>query len=190
MSQFYALFIYLNIQAFMPMDELIAKMRSQITQVNTQKSTESSQDSVIVVKDEIGEINTSQSEILVRNRFKLDFDSLRKYRDGKLEESENKSSLNNSNSIKISEIKDSDALKIEGTLWAIVKSKESYKGVETNVYQWELCDESGVIFGSSLEIDNEITIGTILCLKNFSIWRINGTHLNIVRKNIVKIVNE
>lgn len=166
----------------MPMDELIAKMRSQITQRNTQMASESSQSELIVLKDEIVDVNTSQSEIFTKNRFKLDFDSLRKYRDA-----EDTGCVGTP--IKISEVKDSDSFKIEGPLWVIIKSIESYKGVETNVYKWEVCDESGVISGSSTVFDNEITVGTIICLKNFSIWKLGGNHLNIVKRNIKKIIN-
>ena len=171
----------------MPMDELIAKMRSQITQKNSQIISESSQDGpIIVLKDDIIDINTSQSEIIAKNRFKLDFDSLRKYRDCDISEQESQCK---DIPVKIIEVKESDCFKIAGHLWAIVKSIENYKGIENNVYKWELCDETGVISGSSSVYDSEISVGTIICLKNFSIWRINGNHLNIVKKNIKEIVN-
>lgn len=153
------------------MDELIAKMRSQVAQTQQETSISASNEDILVIK----EITTSQSDAIPKNRFKLDFDALKRHR--------------SSENMKISEVKESDSLKIDGPLWAIIKSIETFKGIESNVYRWELCDESGVIFGSSVVFDGEISVGTIVCLKNFSVWRINGNHLNIVQRNIEKIVN-
>lgn len=164
----------------LPMDELIAKLRSQVPETSTQPDNSQappSLDDVLVVKNEkdFYEISTSQSDFLPRNRFKLDFDILKKYRDGR--------------SMKVSELKFCSFLKVDVPVWAIVKSIESYKGMSGNVYRWELMDESGVIFASSVVSDPNISVGSVICISDFSIWSIGGNHLNIVDRNIKKIVN-
>ncbi|ELA41480.1 uncharacterized protein VICG_01464 [Vittaforma corneae ATCC 50505] len=165
------------------MDELIAKLRSQVSETQKNVQTDNSQtqsslnDDVLVIKNEneLPEITTSQSDILPKNRFKLDFDILKKYR--------------GENSMKISELKLCDLLKIDGPVWAIVKSIESYKGINGCVHKWELMDESGVIFASSIVSDQSISVGSIICISDFSVWNMGGNHLNIVDRNIKRILN-
>lgn len=159
------------------MDELIAKLRSQCSK--TQNITDSQQSTVNPVASQndsqILEITTSQSELLPKNRFKLDFDILKKYR--------------GASSIKILELKSSNLLKITESVWALVKSIETFKGINGNVYKWELIDETGVIFASSIVANQEICVGSVICISGFSIWKINGNHLNIIDQNVVKVLN-
>jgi len=152
------------------MDELIAKLRSQPGE--SQKPPDASQDDVPVLREDVLplEISTSQSEALPTNRFKLDLNVLRKHR--------------HEDAMRISEVKASDLLKISGPVWAIVKSIESYKGLTGCVYKWELMDESGVIFASSTVSDQNIAIGSVVCIADFSVWSQGGNHLNIVERNI------
>jgi hypothetical protein len=151
---------------------LIESDNESIQIINSNKNNEKGNFNEI--KDEI---TTSQCEIL---KFKLDFDLLKKNR--KLEP------------LRISEVKESDFNKIDGPLWAIIKSIETFKGNNSNVFKWELCDETGVIFGSSIVgssiggFKDEISIGSIVKLTNFSIWKTNGNHLNIVERNIAKVI--
>lgn len=169
-----------------PMDELISKLRSQVTQ--TQK--DDSEDDITIVNNEISlvnneitiikndtvqELTTSQSDVITKNRFKLDFDLLRRYRPAE--------------SMKVSDLKECDLFKVNESLWAIVKSIESFKGLNGNVYRWEIIDETGVIFGSSNVNDQNISVGCIVCLEGFSIWKHGGNHLNIVSRNIKKVIN-
>lgn len=158
------------------MDELISKLRSQVGE--TQKEVqESSQSDVVVLKNEneIHDLTTSQSDLLPKNRFKLDFDILRKYRPEK--------------SMKIVDLKECDSFKIDEPVWAIIKSIECFKGLNGCVYRWEIIDESGVIFGSSNVADQNVSVGSVVCLCNFSIWKFGGNHLNIVSRNIKQVIN-
>lgn len=157
------------------MDELISKLRSQVSETQRNDS-DSSQNEVIVVKnDPIQELTTSQSDSVPKNRFKLDFDLLRKYRSAE--------------SVRIADLKEWDSFKVDGHIWAIIKSIESFKGLNSSVYRWEIIDETGVIFGSSNVTDQNITIGCVVCMEGVSIWKCGGNHLNIVSKNIKRIIN-
>lgn len=158
------------------MDELIAKLRSQATETQRAQEIPSTNDMVITKECEmLNEATTSQADTPKATRFKLDFDVLRKHRE--------------SNAMRISEVKSSDLLKIEGPLWAIIKSIESYKGVTGCVYKWELIDESGVIFASSVVSVPNITVGSVISISDFSIWRLSGNHLNILERNIREVLN-
>lgn len=165
------------------MDELISKLRSQSTQKQTSRIA--SQDSLNDVegcteKDaqavaEAFEITTSQSENIQQSRFKLDFDCLKRQRIGSF--------------LTVSEVKTSDLWKITVPLWVIVKSVEVFKGHRSSVYRWEVCDETGSIYGSSIVEDTKVKVGNIVCLYDFSLWKIEGNHLNIVERNIKKIID-
>lgn len=147
------------------MDDLISKLRSQSTQRNKKEET---------VEDH-SEIPNSQSESDVLGRFRLDFDVLKKNR------------INDF--IMIEDVLKSSEFRIEKELWAIVKSVETYKGVSIPVYKWELCDETGIIYGSSLVGDTIVRVGNIVCLKDFALWKSEeNNHLNIVERNLKKTI--
>lgn len=158
------------------MDELISKLRSQVAA--TQKGTPEASPNEVQKSDEdvmLYEINTSQAEMLPKSRFRLDFDVLKKYR--------------KDDAMKIFELKSYEALKVDGPVWAIVKSIESFRGMNDTVCKLELIDETGVIFASSTAVDSNIGVGSIICISDFSIWTANENHLNIVERNIKKVVN-
>ncbi|KAM0680949.1 hypothetical protein GINT2_000731 [Glugoides intestinalis] len=161
------------------MDELISKLRSQVA--GTQKELESQQNSTqedcLVIKEdnELQEITTSQSDMIQKNRFKLDFDILKKHR--------------KASDIKIGDVKECDSFKIDGPLWAIIKSIEVFKGIYSNVFKWELIDDTGMIFASSNVSDQTITVGSLVCLTDFSLWKTGGNHINVVDRNVKSVVN-
>lgn len=161
------------------MDELISKLRSQVS--GTQKEPESqqptTQEDVLILKEdnELQEITTSQSDMLQKNRFKLDFDVLKKYR--------------KADDITIAEVKEYDSFKMDGSLWAIIKSIEIFKGIYSNVFKWELIDETGMIFASSNVSEQTITVGSVVCLTDFSLWKTGGNHINVVDRNVKRIIN-
>lgn len=161
------------------MDDLISKLRSQVsnTQAPVASQPASSQSDVHVVKNEAELLDptTSQCDVMVKNRFKLDFDILRKYRE--------------EDAMMISDVKECEKFKFDGSIWAIVKSIEVFKGIESNVCKWELIDETGIIFASANVNDQSVTVGAVVCISDFSFWKISGNHLNITERNIKKIIN-
>lgn len=145
------------------------------TQENPNFTTEEINNDILNENKEIFEITTSQSEELIHNRFKLDFEYLKEKR--------------TDNFITVSYVKTFEGNKIDNILWGIIKSIEIYKGISSTVYKWEICDETGVIYGSSLVDDTEVTVGSIVCLEDFSLWKIDSNHINIVRRNLKKVIN-
>lgn len=161
------------------MDDLLSKLRSQVSQ-KTETAIHTQKESTSFIKigegeaKEIFEINTSESEELSNHRFKLDFDNLKKTRTG--------------NFVTVNHVKDSEENRINGTMWGIIKSIEMFKGISCSVYRWEICDETGCIHGSSLIDDKEVTVGNIVCLENFALWKIESNHVNIVRRNLKRVI--
>lgn len=152
------------------MDDLLSKLRSQPTQ-KPKKQVENTK-----TKDEPTrevDITTSQSDNIQLNRFKLDFDFLKKNRTGEF--------------ITVAQVKTSELYKIDDKLWGIIKSIEVFKGSKTLVYKWEICDETGVIYGSSI-VGESVCVGNIICINDFSLWKVNGNHINITDRNILQIL--
>lgn len=159
------------------MDELLSKLRSQVPPSQKPLEEHSSDDAdqmsdstEIPANNGCLEITTSQSENPCCSRLRLDFDFLRRHRD--------------SNSISVADVKETELLRLDGPLWAVVKSMETFRDARKPVYRWELCDETGIIFGSSIVGDPTVTVGCVVCLVDFSLWKTGGNHLNIVERNI------
>lgn len=159
-----------TLASVVPMDELLSKLRSQ---ASSQKLSTQQEDDIPESKD-LPEITTSQSEGLRCNRFRLDFDFLRSHRTGEF--------------VSVADVRESELFRLDGPLWAMVKSIEMFRGTSKPVYRWELCDETGVIFGSSTVGDPTVTVGSVVCLANFSLWKFEGNHLNIVERNIRSVI--
>jgi len=122
-------------------------------------------------REDLIEIHTSQSDVMNYNGFKLDFTELQKNRPG--------------GSPRVEDLKNFGEYKIEDEIYLMVKEIELF--VE-GVYRVELCDETGVIEGSSTVGENEMRIGSLVCLREVSLWKIRGNHLNIVRENVKRVV--
>lgn len=115
------------------------------------------------------EITTSQSENPRGASFRLDFDLLASHK--------------TPDSVSAAEIRLMPGYKVERPFYALLKSVEIFGG---GVALWELCDETGVIFGSADARDGAVHVGDIVCLSNCSLWKAGGNHLNIVSANIKK----
>ncbi|TBU11730.1 hypothetical protein CWI38_1063p0040 [Hamiltosporidium tvaerminnensis] len=90
--------------------------------------------------------------------------------------------------IEIKEIKETEKYKIENYLISIVKRIIKYDNIVCGI---ELIDETGEIKGSlfceTVHIF-DIKIGSIVVIENFSLWKINETHLNISSENIKEVI--
>lgn len=66
---------------------------------------------------------------------------------------------------------------------------KSVKRFSDNVSLIEFIDENGVIEGScNKSLENVLVVNGIIKIKNFSVWRINKAHINLVEENILKIL--
>lgn len=140
-----------------------------------QEDLEETQDSEEDIKDDCHELTSSQIPISL-HIMKLDFDVLAQVKKESQAE------------IGIDKIKSSKKYKIENVFAGIIK-KLSVFGADTACL--ELVDESGSICGSCpLTVVDEfgLKVGTILLLSECSLWKINGSHLNIVGANIRKVI--
>ncbi|KAI4291574.1 hypothetical protein PAPHI01_0848 [Pancytospora philotis] len=87
--------------------------------------------------------------------------------------------------ITAAEIRRLPLYRIDRPFYAILKSVECYGA---DVCRWELCDETGVVFGSTCAREEAAAIGDVVCLSRCSLWKIKENHLNIAQSNIVKVI--
>lgn len=66
---------------------------------------------------------------------------------------------------------------------------KSIKKFSENVTVLELIDEFGLVEASCMKnLENMFNVNDILVINNFSVWRINKPHINIVEENIKNII--
>lgn len=171
------------------MDELIAKLRGtqpekqeagrqEDSRQDTPKrlcksSTETPDLSEACADDsEAIEITTSQGDHPGRG-FQLDFDLLQRHRSAAEEH------------MTAAEVRRTPLYRLEHPFYALVKSIEPFGN---NVHRWELCDETGVVSGSSRVREGVAGVGDVVCLSRCSLWKASCNHLNIVDANIKTVV--
>ncbi|RVD91723.1 hypothetical protein TUBRATIS_18160 [Tubulinosema ratisbonensis] len=103
----------------------------------------------------------------------LDLDTLKSHR--KIEE--NNSAL----------VINSSKLKFDSEFVFYIKSVKRFSECVSLV---ELVDEKGVLEGScNKALESVLIINSIIKIKDFSVWRINKAHINLVEENIIEIIN-
>lgn len=75
--------------------------------------------------------------------------------------------------------------RIHKPFWGMVKGIERFG---SSVCRWEMCDETGTVFGSTCVHEDTAAIGDVVCLENCGVWRLKENHLNIVPGNIKKVI--
>ena len=123
-----------------------------------------------VFEESVFDIHTLQFDMLRKSRFKLDFQRLYYYRGDDF--------------ITVSEIKKITEYKIHKPFYGLVKSVELFG---EDVYKWELCDDTGIIYASAYVNEDTVKVGDGIQLVDCSIWHFSDNHLNIVYDNIKEI---
>lgn len=103
--------------------------------------------------------------------FKLDFDYLARHREP--------------GSAHIEDVLRMPGYKMESPLCVFVKSTDVFGD---GLARWELCDETGVVYGTSAVSMDRVTVGDIVCLENCSLWKFEENHLNVVDENVKRVV--
>lgn len=138
-------------------------MDELLSQIRTAKSTARNKKG----DESVLEITSSQADRENVISYDADMDLIAKYRTDE--------------SIKAIEIKRGTEYKINRPFYGFIKRVER----DGDVFIWEVCDETGSIKGSSTVSER---VGSIVCLKGCSVWRITENHLNIVEGNITRLV--
>lgn len=163
------------------MDEILAKLRKSTQKspkkIESPKKTAQTPEEVFIDdsfdSSDISHIEepTSSQYVTPFTIMKLDFDRLKNIKTG----------------LSITDIINTKDSKINEEIVLIVKKIEKYT---TEICHMEMVDDSGSIGCScmySLVKDTGIKIGSIIKIKGFSLWKMEINHINLVRKNILKI---
>lgn len=118
------------------------------------------------VEEEVLEITTSQAENDYQGHFEPNFDLISHYR--------------TSSSITALQLKRATELKIYRSFYCFIKTVIPMG----DIFRWELYDETGTICGSSTV---NASPGTLVCLRDFSLWRICENHINILKENVTEV---